>query len=107
MGVEDGLVGDRHTGVLGGPRELEGLGAVEGGRGADLTGLVKLYSLRVSKMLRRNLISPDHGIQKRTEFPFTTALAAALALPAVPVETRLVSFLIIMVACVRCRNIAI
>lgn len=41
-GIEGGLAGNRHTGVLGRPRELEGLGAVEGGRGADLAGLVKL-----------------------------------------------------------------
>lgn len=40
--VQSGAVVDRDTGVLGGPRQLEGLGAVEGGRGADLAGLVKL-----------------------------------------------------------------
>lgn len=40
--VQSGAVVDGHAGVLGGPRQLEGLGAVEGGRGADLAGLVKL-----------------------------------------------------------------
>lgn len=43
VGVELGRTGDRHTGVLGRPRELEGLRAVEGGRGANLAGLVKLF----------------------------------------------------------------
>jgi hypothetical protein len=42
LGVELGLTGDGDTGVLGRPRELQGLGAVEGGRGANLAGLVKL-----------------------------------------------------------------
>lgn len=42
MGIHAGVTGDRDTGVLGGPRELQGLGAVEGGRGADLAGLVEL-----------------------------------------------------------------
>lgn len=40
--VESGGMRDGDAGVLGGPRQLEGLGAVEGGRGADLAGLVKL-----------------------------------------------------------------
>jgi hypothetical protein len=40
--VQSGAVVDRHAGVLGGPRQLEGLGAVESGRGVDLAGLVKL-----------------------------------------------------------------
>lgn len=35
-------MGDRPAGVLGRARELEGLGAVEGGRGADLARLVRL-----------------------------------------------------------------
>lgn len=42
MGIHAGVTGDRDTGVLGRPRELQGLGAVEGGRGADLAGLVEL-----------------------------------------------------------------
>jgi len=46
-GVELGLTGDRDAGVLGGPRELQGLGAVEGGRGANLAGLVKLLRVLV------------------------------------------------------------
>lgn len=45
--VELGLTGDRDAGVLGGPRELQGLGAVEGGRGANLAGLVKLLRVLV------------------------------------------------------------
>jgi hypothetical protein len=40
--VQSGTVGNGNAGVLGGPRELEGLGAVEGRGGADLAGLVKL-----------------------------------------------------------------
>ena len=43
LGIELGLTGDGDTGVLGRPRQLESLGAVEGGRGADLAGLVKLF----------------------------------------------------------------
>lgn len=35
---------DRLAGVLGRPGKLKGLGAVEGGRGADLASLVRLYS---------------------------------------------------------------
>lgn len=42
VGIHAGVTGDGDTGVLGGPRELQGLGAVEGGRGADLAGLVEL-----------------------------------------------------------------
>lgn len=42
LSVELGLTGDGDAGVLGRPRELQGLGAVEGGRGANLAGLVKL-----------------------------------------------------------------
>lgn len=42
LSVELGLTGDRDAGVLGRPRELQGLGAVEGGRSANLAGLVKL-----------------------------------------------------------------
>ena len=45
--VELGLTGDGDAGVLGRPRELQGLGAVEGGRGANLAGLVKLYRVLV------------------------------------------------------------
>lgn len=45
--VELGLTGDGDAGVLGRPRELQGLGAVEGGRGANLAGLVKLWWLLV------------------------------------------------------------
>ena len=47
QGVDDDLVliearsvGDRLAGVLGSPRQLEGLGAVEGRRVSDLGGLV-------------------------------------------------------------------
>ena len=40
--VQSGSVGNGDAGVLGGPRQLEGLGAVEGGGGVDLAGLVKL-----------------------------------------------------------------
>lgn len=43
LGVQLGLAGDGHAGVLGRPRELEGLRAVEGGRGANLAGLVELF----------------------------------------------------------------
>lgn len=46
VGIHAGVTGDRDTGVLGGPRELQGLGAVEGGRGADLAGLVELDMAR-------------------------------------------------------------
>ncbi len=46
VGIHAGFTGDRDTGVLGGPRELQGLGAVEGGRGADLAGLVELEKTR-------------------------------------------------------------
>ena len=42
VGVKCGLAGNRHARVLGRPGELEGLGAVESGRGANLAGLVKL-----------------------------------------------------------------
>jgi hypothetical protein len=47
VGIHAGVTGDRDTGVLGGPRELQGLGAVEGGRGADLAGLVELDMARI------------------------------------------------------------
>jgi hypothetical protein len=43
LGIELGLTGNGDTGVLGRPSQLKGLGAVEGGRGADLAGLVKLF----------------------------------------------------------------
>jgi hypothetical protein len=38
--IETGSMGDRLARVLGGTRELEGLGPVEGGRGPDLVVLV-------------------------------------------------------------------
>ena len=41
-GVETGAMRNRLAGVLGRPRELKGLGAVEGGGGADLASLVRL-----------------------------------------------------------------
>ena len=46
LGIETGLARDRTARVLGRPGELEGLGAMEGGRGADLAGprLVELVS---------------------------------------------------------------
>ena len=40
-------MGDRPAGVLGRARELEGLGAVEGGRGADLARLERLDNCSV------------------------------------------------------------
>ena len=40
LGIKTRLTGDRPARVLGGPGELEGLGAVEGGRSANLAGLV-------------------------------------------------------------------
>lgn len=45
-------MGDRPAGVLGRARELEGLGAVEGGRGADLARLVRLelFSIWIASM---------------------------------------------------------
>lgn len=49
--VELGSTGNRYTGVLRRPRELEGLGAVEGGRGANLAGLVKLFTRYMSVCL--------------------------------------------------------
>jgi hypothetical protein len=42
VGVEARSMGDGLAGVLGRPGELEGLGAVEGGRGADLAGFERL-----------------------------------------------------------------
>lgn len=45
--IETGLVGDRLAGVLGSPGQLESLGAVEGGRGADLGLLVGVDLERV------------------------------------------------------------
>jgi hypothetical protein len=42
VGVETGLMRDRLAGVLGRPRELKGLGTVEGGGSADLARLVRL-----------------------------------------------------------------
>ena len=42
MLVQARLVGERLAVVLGRSRELEGLGAVEGGRGADLALLVRV-----------------------------------------------------------------
>lgn len=51
-GIELGSTGNRDTGVLGRPRELEGLWAVEGGRGANLAGLVKLFITCMSVCLR-------------------------------------------------------
>jgi hypothetical protein len=44
--VEADGMGDRLAGVLGGPRQLESLGAVEGRRGADLGLLVRVYLQR-------------------------------------------------------------
>lgn len=38
--IETGRMGDRLARVLGGTRQLEGLGPVEGGRGPDLVVLV-------------------------------------------------------------------
>jgi hypothetical protein len=42
VGVEAREVRDGLAGVLGGPRQLKSLGAVEGGGGADLASLVRL-----------------------------------------------------------------
>jgi hypothetical protein len=42
VGVETGLMRDRLAGVLGRPRELKGLGTVEGGGSADLARLMRL-----------------------------------------------------------------
>lgn len=71
---------DRLAGVFGRPGELKGLGAVEGGRGADLTGLVRLlqpYSLVYTSSL---LIGSSFWESQHTPAPFRTFLAAAPAL---------------------------
>jgi hypothetical protein len=46
VGVETGLMRDRLAGVLGRPRELKGLGTVEGGGSADLARLMRACTLQ-------------------------------------------------------------
>lgn len=61
--VEAGSMGDRLARVLGGARELEGLGEVEGGRGADL-GLLLGVDLGAEAMSARRPSHRRHTIEK-------------------------------------------
>lgn len=75
--VEAGSMGDRLARVLGGARELEGLGEVEGGRGADL-GLLLGVDLRS----RGNVSSAAFALSPRHRkklTPLRAAWAAFLA----------------------------
>lgn len=64
--VEAGSMGDRLARVLGRARELEGLGEVEGGRGADL-GLL----LGVDLKRRGNVSSAAFALSQDTEKTYT------------------------------------
>lgn len=68
---------------------------MEGGRGADLARLVKLYRKTDQYLCGEKATQPDQDGSfekrvKRTEEPFTTALAAALARAAgrVPIDKK-------------------
>ena len=74
--VEAGSMGDRLARVLGGARELEGLGEVEGGRGADL-GLLLGVDLRRRGNVSSAAIMPPTWHRKLT--PLRAAWAAFLA----------------------------
>ena len=70
--------------VLGSPRELQGLGAVEGGRGADLTLLVGVVlGCMLATVLRLDCISgrlEGQSVAVMVQLtPRRAALAAALA----------------------------
>jgi len=54
--VQTGNVRNRLAGVLGGTGKLEGLGAVEGGRGADLASLLTVNTLQGSLLGGESLV---------------------------------------------------
>lgn len=72
--IETRSVRDRLAGVLGSPRQLQGLRLVEGGRVADLGGLVRVHLWREYRSVFSDFITQDSESRKLT--PLRAALAA-------------------------------
>lgn len=90
VSVEARLMRDRLARVLGRPRQLQSLGAVERCRPADLANFVRLNQKKnILRQHRRSV--GDFNRISRTLTPLRTALAAALACFEGLVTARLVS----------------